>query len=133
MKKNKDLKKLVEICCRSCFHEGRINEKKALSILKDLKSLPRSQAIFAVSEFLKGLKKRQDQATLVIESSVPLSKPQYRSIVKKMKKEFLINEAKNIVNPEILGGFKIKIGDTVLDYSLSNKISQVREAISHQI
>ncbi len=35
------------------------------------------------------------------------------------------------INPEILGGFKLKVGDEIWDESLHNKIVQLKEAITH--
>lgn len=130
MKKNKELKKLAEQCCKYCCPDGRVDEKKVIGVIKNLKSLPRSQAIFAITEFLKALKKQKGTTTLIVESSIPLSQVQLGSIVKKFKRDLIISEVKNIVNPNILAGFRVKIGDTVSDYSLQNKISQLKGVIA---
>lgn len=129
MKKSKNLKKLVEQCCRYCCPDGRVDEKKVIGVIKNLKSLPRSQAIFAISEFLKALKKQKGETTLLVESSIPLPKSQLDTIVKKLKGDFVISEVKNIINPDLLVGFRVRIGDTVTDYSLQNRIMQLKEAI----
>lgn len=129
MKKIKELKKLVEKCCKFCCPDGKVDEKKVVSVIKNLKALPRSQAIFAISEFVKALKKQKGETTLLVESSIPLQKKQLDTIVRKLKGDFLISEVKNIINPALLGGFRVKIGDTVSDYSLQGKIMQLKEAI----
>lgn len=127
--RDKQLQKLAEQCCRYCCPDGKIDEKKVIGVIKNLKSLPRSQAIFAISEFLKALKKQKGETTLLVESSVPLQKKQLDTIFRKLKSDFLISEVKNIINPALLGGFRVKIGDTVSDYSLQNRITQLKEAI----
>ena len=55
--------------------------------------------------------------------------------IKKAKK---IVEKKNIItkvvtniNSEILGGFKLKVGDEIWDESLKEKINQVKEVINN--
>lgn len=128
--KNNQLKKLAERCSRLCCPDGRVNEQKVVKVIKNLKALPRSQALFAISEFLKALKKQKGKTTLVVESSIPLSKVELDDIVRKLKKEYLINEVENIVNEGLFGGFRVRIGDTVLDYSMKNKISQLKEALA---
>ena len=130
MTKNKQLKKLAQKCGKFCCPDGRLDEKKVVSVIKNLKSLPRSQAIFAVSEFLKALKKQKAQTTLIVESSIPLPKTMLNRIVAKLKADYIISEVKNIVNPSLLGGLKIKVGDSVTDYSLRDRISKLREAIT---
>ncbi len=37
-----------------------------------------------------------------------------------------------LINPNILGGVKIRLADTVYDLSLKGKLQQVKEAISGQ-
>jgi hypothetical protein len=133
MKKNKDLKKLAQVCCKSCFREGRLNEEKVASIVASFKSLPRSQAIFVISELLKALKKTQNQTTLQIESPVPVASIQTNRIIDRLKKEFLITNTENQINPALLGGFRVRIGDTLLDYSLSNKVSQLKEVLAQRL
>lgn len=125
MKKNKKLKKLVERCVGLCCSEGRINEKKALKVINSLKSLPQEDAIFAISEFLKGLKGEKNKHSLVIESSIPLSKPEIEKISRQFKKDYKFSDVKNITNPSLYGGLKIKIGDYVFEDSIQSRIKQV--------
>lgn len=127
--KNKELKKLVERCCKFCCPDGKVDEQKVVGVIKNLKSLPRSQALFAISEFLKALKKQKGQTTLLVESSIPLSKAQLDKIVRKLKKEFVISEVKNVIGEDLLGGFRVRVGDTTADYSMQGKISQLKDAI----
>ena len=101
-----------------------------MKIMGELKSLPRSQAIYIISKFLKGVRKRKDQTTLLIESAVSLTEAQLEHIFKSFRKEFVVTEIKNIVNPSLLGGFRVRIGDIVQDYSLEGKILKLREAIT---
>lgn len=128
MKQKSSLKKLAAKYVQYSYQDGRADEKKIGKILGDLKSLSRSQAIYIISKFLKGVRRRKDLTTLIIESASPLAKTQVEKILRKLKKEFVITEVKNVVNSSILGGFKVTIGDSVLDYSLGGKISQMRGA-----
>ena len=125
MKKNKRLKKLVERCVGQCCQEGRINEPKALKIIKDLKALPLEEAIYSISEFLKELKKQKDKHSLTVESMVPIPKTDLDKIAAKFSKEYKISEVKNIISPNLLGGLKIRIGDIVFDDSIQNRIRQL--------
>ena len=127
--KKKLLKTLVERCWRFCCPDGKANEQRIIQVIKNLKSLPRHQALFAVSEFLKALKKQKDQTTLIVESANSLSKAELSSIARKLKGDFTIMEVKNIVNPELLAGFKIRIADSLSDFSLQGRIAQLKEAV----
>lgn len=130
MKKKSRLKKLAAKYVNHSYQNGRGDEEKIKKIMMGLKSLPRSQAIYIISKFLKGVRKREGQNTLLIESAVPLTKTQLDQIQRNFKKEFIITDVKNVVNPALLGGFKIRVGDIVSDYSIQGKISELREAVS---
>lgn len=125
MKKNKRLNKLVEKCVGDCCTEGRINSKKTLDVVRGLKSLPLEEAVYAISEFLKQLKKQKDKHSLIVESAIPLSKPNLDAIAKKFAKEYRVSEVKNITNPSLYGGLKIKIGDNIYEDSIQSRIKQV--------
>ncbi|OGE28753.1 hypothetical protein A2867_04710 [Candidatus Daviesbacteria bacterium RIFCSPHIGHO2_01_FULL_40_11] len=130
MKKKSKLKKLAAKYVNYSFKDGKGDENKIMKIMGELKSLPRSQAIYIISKFLKGVRKRKDQTTLLIESAVSLTEAQLEHIFKSFRKEFVVTEIKNIVNPSLLGGFRVRIGDIVQDYSLEGKILKLREAIT---
>lgn len=122
------LKKIAAKSVKATFKSGKVNKITAEEVIKILKTLPRAQAIYAISKFLKGLKRRGGETIATIESAVPLSKKQLSSIIKKLSQEFVITEVQNKVNPELLGGVKVKIGDTILDYSIQGKVSQIGKA-----
>ncbi len=129
MKKNKGIKKLVDICIGECCNEGRVNESKVAKALTELKKLPLDQAVYAISEFLKGVKKHKNQYTLSIESSQLLTKTEVDKIVESLRKDYRFAEVKNIVNPDLFGGLKIRIGDDIFDDSIKGRIEQLGGAI----
>lgn len=131
MKKNKLLQKTISRLIEISFKDGKVVEFQVIVAIKVLKSLPKPQAIFALSEYLKSLKRKIRKHTLVMESVVPLSFTQVQKIKKIVGKKYQITKLESKINPEILGGFKLKIGDEVWDESLVGKINQVKEAIIH--
>lgn len=133
MKKKSKLKKLAAKYVSLSYQSGKGDEEKIKKIMEGLKSLPRSQAIYIISKFLKGVRKREGQNTLLIESAVPLTKRQIDHILKNFRKEFVILEVKNVVNPSVLGGFRVRVGDMISDYSIQGKISQLKERLAFNL
>ena len=130
MKKNKQLDKSIDLLLNSSFNDGKIIESKVIKSIKILKSMPKYLAIEALSKYLSGLKRLQRQHTLYIETTVPLSTVQIKKVQKIVEKKVKITKIITSINLEILGGFKLKIGDEVWDESFVSKINQVKEAIS---
>lgn len=129
MKKDKELLKMVKKLIDLSFYDGKIVEGKVIRAIKLLKSFPRSQSIFALSEYLKGLKRKEREHTMYIESTIPLSSTQINKIKKIVEKKVKITKILLNLNTEILGGFKLKVGDEIWDESVMGKIKQVKEAI----
>jgi F0F1-type ATP synthase delta subunit len=130
MKKNRQLSNLINQAVLSSFESEQLNENKVLSFIKTFKSLPKSDAIFAMGEYYKGIKRELGKTTLEIESATPLSSIQVNELVAALKSDYKINSVKSTVNPDLIGGVRVKIADTVFDDSLVNRIDQLRDRIS---
>ena len=127
--KNKQLQKSVRLLIEASFKEGKIIESQVVKSIKVLKSLPQQQAIESMSEYLKGLKRKEREHTMYIETVVPLSQLQLKKARKIVEKKIKITKVISRVNPEILGGFKLRVGDEVWDETTYAKITKVKEAI----
>lgn len=129
MKKNRRLLKLVELTVEESFTQGKLIEDKVSTFIGQFKKQSLPQAIFALTEYLKGLKRKLSETTLVIESSTDLSKEEIDQIKKEVQKGTLISGVKYIKNPSLLGGIKVKIADWVLDDSVKSRINMLGGAI----
>lgn len=130
MKIRKQLQKTVNKLIDLSFKDSKIVEAQVARSIRVLKSLSRSEAILALSEYLKNLKRKEREHTMYIETVVPLSPAQVKRMKKIVEKKIKITKVLVSINPEILGGFKLRIGDEIWDESVSDKINQVKEAIS---
>lgn len=130
MKKDKLLQKNIKRLVEASFKDGRIVESQIVKSIKLLKSQPTPQAILSLSEYLKELKRIERKHTMYIETSFPLTLRQLAKAKKIIEKKTRINKVITSINPEILGGFKLRVGDEVWDETLLNKIYQIKEVIS---
>ncbi|MDZ4209717.1 MAG: F0F1 ATP synthase subunit delta [Candidatus Curtissbacteria bacterium] len=130
MKKNKMLQKSIKKLVDASFKNGRMVESQVGKSIKLLKSLPSLEAIQALSEFLKGIKRKEREHTLYIETVSPLTSGQVEKAKKIVGKKMLITKVLVSVKPEILGGFKLRVGDEIWDSSILGKINQVKEVIA---
>lgn len=125
----KYLNKIIDNAVTASFDNGKLNAKVVNQLVKSFKGMHLSSAIYTLSGYLKSLKRLLSQYTLEVESVIPPSRLQMSKIQNKMGKLFTITQTKVTINPYILGGLRIKVGDTVLDYSVRNKLNQIGEAI----
>lgn len=129
MKKNKELQKMARKLAEVSFKDDRLVESSVLKSIKILKSLSRQEAINGLSEYLKEIRRIERAHTLYIETSSPLSQAQINQTRKIVEKSYKITKVLVEINPQILGGFRLKIGDEIYDESLLAKINQVKEVI----
>lgn len=128
---NKLLLKTINKLVNSSFKDGKMIESKVTKAIKALKTLPTADSIWALSEYLKGLKREERKHTMFLETAIKLSPTQINRAKKIIGKKVKITKVKVNINPEILGGFRLRVGDVVWDESLIGKLDQVREEITH--
>ncbi|EKD90620.1 MAG: hypothetical protein ACD_30C00112G0061 [uncultured bacterium] len=129
MNKSKKLVKLINNLVEASFTKGKLDDffvKKTISNLKKLKS---NEAIFALEKYKKGLGRKLNETTLSIESSAKLSPDEINKIKKDLYTKYSILNTTFLLNPSILGGLRLRIGDYLLDYSLKNSIKQIGDIV----
>lgn len=127
--KNTTLGKIIEELVRASFVSDKLYKPKVDQIIKVLGGLSKGTAIAALSMYLKGIKREVEKSRLVIESAIPLSHKQIDRVEDIIGRTYPVFETEVIINPKLLGGVKVKIGDTVFDNSLINRIEQLRERL----
>lgn len=130
MKKSQVLQKNITRLVEASFKDEVIIEAWVIKSIKILKSLPISEAIQALSEYLRRIKRRQRAHTMFIETVIPLSANQINKVKKIVEKKVSITKVLTHINPQILGGFKLQVGDQIWDETILGKINQVKEVIS---
>lgn len=130
MKGKRFLLSLVEKAIRDSFIEGKLNEKTVAAFVKEFRNYPRSQALFMLTNYLKRIKQILNQTTLTIFSSIPLEDNQEKKILETFKEKYSVNSVKTEIDPGLLAGLKVKIGDDLFNTSVSRKIEELREAIA---
>lgn len=127
--KNKHLRKLVLEAFKASFDGGGLSDVKIAKHIKLFKSLSTSQAIFALTEYGKLLKRETAKHTLIVESVMDLNKAELEKIKESFSGRYTINDTRFTKVSSLLGGIRVKIADTVFDDSVQAKIGQVKEAI----
>lgn len=127
----KHFKKLINNLVDLSFKNGVMIERQVIRAIKILRFLPKYQAIETMSEYVKQLKSLERKHTMYIESIIPLNKIQVQRIKKNVEKKVRVTKIVTEINPAILGGFILRVGDEVWDASVLAHLNQVKEVISH--
>lgn len=130
MKTRKQIESIVDKAINACFKDDKLLGKKALGFVKLFNAQPRMEAIELLSNFLKRIRMVVNSTTMIVESTIPLSKKQKDIIKRKLSLHFTITNSEFKLNPQLLGGLRIKVGDHIYDASIRSRIYQVKEAIA---
>lgn len=125
----KHLNKIIDKAVDASFKNNKLDNFVVKRLVKDFKDMHLTESIYTLSRYVKGLKRILAQQTMMIESVIPVSATQVSKIKNKISRLFMVTDTQVTINPYILGGLKIRVGDTVLDYSVRNKLNQVTETI----
>jgi len=126
MKKNKKLDKIIAQAVTASIKGSNIDQAKVASFSKSFKSLTITDAIYALTQYKKGLADFISKHTLTISAPVELPKETINKIVKSLHSEFKIHNSEFILDSSLLAGFKFKIGDSVFDNSLRNSLENLK-------
>jgi|SRR3989344_8559668 len=129
MSKNTKLEKTITKLVKSSFVKNKLNTVEVGKIVNSLKKLPKGEAIQSLSMYLSYLKKELDQHRLIIESPVKLTQAQVDEVTKIVSKSEDVMETEVVINPTLLAGFRLKIGDQVYEDSIDERIKQIGEVI----
>jgi F-type H+-transporting ATPase subunit delta len=116
-----DIERLVLTVCGDKLDESGINLIKLLVEYDRLTMLPDIAGIF---EELKA----QDEGTLEAEitAATALNDAQVKTLVDQLQTKFGKKVEANVkVDPEIIGGIKIVVGDTVIDASVRGRLQEM--------
>ncbi len=83
-----------------------------------------------MKEFQAILNEQSGIVTARVESAVPLSEAEKQAIAQKL--EGVIGKTiriENVVNPALIGGLTVRIGDTVIDGSVKHKLERLKEEL----
>ena len=130
MKNSKQLQKFIKKLVELSFKEEKLIESSVIKSMSILKSLPMENSIWALNEYLKQLKRKERKHIMYLETIIPMPPAQIQKVKKIVEKRVQINKVITSVRPEILGGFKLRVGDEVWDETLLSKINQIKEVIS---
>ena len=112
-----------------CQVNGQLDDNKLRDLVSKLiESKPRDyQAMLASIQRLTRLEMKRRQ--VVVESATPLTAEEGQNISKSLAADYGDKlDIKYKLNPELLGGVRIQVGDDVLDGSVQGRLDRLSKA-----
>ncbi|MBA3960552.1 MAG: F0F1 ATP synthase subunit delta [Chthoniobacterales bacterium] len=128
MKISKEIRQLSRKLARESFVEGALDRGKVESIVRAIiKTKPRNY-VRLLETYQRLLRLEADKRRARIESATALEKQASESIVRDLAQKYgagLTTEF--VVNPALLGGVRIRVGNDVWDSSVRNRLDRLQQ------
>ena len=131
MKSKKEITKIAKKLFQESFTNQRLDTPKIRTNINLIKKYYKTRALEVLRVYFHLLKASLDKETLVIEAADMLPNNDVKQIQNYFEKRTGGSLGiKFQQNPLLLGGLKVTLGDTLWDFSVKGKISQMKEVLS---
>jgi F-type H+-transporting ATPase subunit delta len=130
MKINKETRQLSKELLRNSFVDGRLDGGRVSSLLKSLVEKKPRHYIQVLEAYKRLLRLEIEKRTATIETATELSPEAGQQIVENLKRRYGNDLASRFdVNPELLGGMRIRVGSDVWDSSVRNRLHRLQQQL----
>lgn len=129
MKSIKTIKKQAIKAAQLSFKNGKLDENVAKKFVRAFKGLPLGESILTLNQYMKALRSELNKTTLTVESVVSIPKSDIKELENVLGRQYKILETREELNPSLLGGIKVRIGDIIYDNSLKSRVGQIKEVL----
>jgi F-type H+-transporting ATPase subunit delta len=130
MKINKETRQLSKALLRSSFTDGQLDSGRVASLVKSLIEKKPRHFIQVLEAYKRLLRLEIEKRTATIETATELSPEAGNQIVENLKRRYGNDlTARIIVNKDLLGGMRIRVGSDVWDSSVRNRLHRLQQQL----
>ena len=128
MKSGKELNRIAKKLFTACVVDGQLDEESVRKVVRKLIDTQPRGYLAILNAFWRLVRLENESNQALIESAVELDESTRNDVVTDLKKKYgpqVQTEFK--VNPDLIGGMKIRVGSDVWDGSVKNRIERLEE------
>jgi F-type H+-transporting ATPase subunit delta len=130
MKINKETRQLSKELLRASFTGGQLDGGRVASLVKSLIEKKPRHYIQVLEAYKRLLRLEVEKRTATIETATELSPEAGNQIVANLKRRYGNDlSAHFVVNQDLLGGMRIRVGSDVWDSSVRNRLHRLQQQL----
>jgi len=130
MKINKETRQLSKELLRASFTDGQLDGGRVASLVKSLIEKKPRHYIQVLEAYQRLLRLEVEKRTATIETATEIPPDAAAPILANLKRKYGGElAAKFVVNPELLGGMRIRVGSDVWDSSVRNRLHRLQQQL----
>jgi F-type H+-transporting ATPase subunit delta len=128
MKINKETRQLSKELLRASFVDGRLDNARIGSLVTSLIEKKPRNYIRVLEAYKRLLRLEVEKRTATIETATELARESGAQIVANLKRKYGSDlAARFVVNKDLLGGMRIRVGSDVWDSSVRNRLHRLQQ------
>ena len=130
MKINKEVRQLSRQILRASFTDGRLDRGKIATLVQSLITKKPRNYLAILQNYKRLLRLEIEKRHAKIESAKELSNDVSAKILAKLKQKYGDDlTAEFIVDPNLLGGLRVRVGSDVWDGSVRNRLERLQQQL----
>ena len=126
MKINKEIRQQSKDLLRASFTDGQLDQGRVSSLVRSLLDKKPRNYLAILDNYKRLLRLEVEKRTATIESANELAPDVARDLVNNLKRRYGPDlTTRFVVNPELLGGMRIRVGSDVWDSSIRNRLQRL--------
>jgi F-type H+-transporting ATPase subunit delta len=126
MKINKEIRGMSKDLLRASFTDGQLDQGRVSSLVRSLIEKKPRNYLAVLDHYKRLLRLEVEKRTATIESANELAPDVARGVVDNLKRRYGPDLTTHfVVNPELLGGMRIRVGSDVWDSSVRNRLQRL--------
>ena len=130
MKINKEIRQLSREMLRASFTDGRLDPSKISSVVDSVTARKPRNYVDVLKNYRRLLRIEVEKRRARIETASEMDSVTQSEVVDNLKKRYGSDLTPEfVVNPELLGGMRVRVGNDVWDGSVRNRLEQLQQQL----
>ncbi len=130
MKINKEIRRLSREMLRASFTDGQLDPGRIKSLVDSLIEKKPRHYIDVLKNYRRLLRLEVEKRRARVETASELDSTTSSELIANLKKKYGSDlSAEFIVNPELLGGMRIRVGSDVWDGTVRNRLERLQQQL----
>ena len=126
MKINKEIRQMSKQLLKASYTDGQLDQGRINALVRSLIEKRPRNFLAVLDNYKRLIRLEVEKRTATIESANELAPDVSRDVVDNLKRRYGADlTTKFVVNPELLGGMRIRVGSDVWDSSVRNRLQRL--------
>jgi F-type H+-transporting ATPase subunit delta len=130
MKINKEIRRLSREMLRASFADGQLDPGRIVSLVDSLIARKPRNCVAILQNYMRLLRLELEKRRARIETASEVDREASSKVIENLKKKYgndLTTEF--VVNPQLLGGMRIRVGSDVWDGTVRNRLERLQQQL----